>query len=234
MSNDEQKDSAAPPPSAEREWPEELAHFRDPKAVFLVHNTVRGRHNRTLRAQSPVHGGMRQHIGGEHRLVRGRPLELTQKGLERHMKELLEKEKLGLIEVKTRDGRRIDLSTGHIVGGPPPAVNAVPNIRPDSVAHDVNLGGHIMTQFPGDVPVQDTDPNKVPDLFKSAGGENTEEDFPPPGWEAAEGQPPADPLTQADVVDTGNSPEESTEGTLEGSTGSVPPHGGKKKGKSNR
>lgn len=167
----------------EEEW--ETKPVSPAPTLYYIHNTVRSRHNRTIRAQSPVHGGMRQHIGGTYRLVRGRPLAFTADQMGTHREELMTKERLGLIEVRLADGRRVDLQTGEPMPlGAVPPVNSTPNFPLDSAAND-KPAGEAMPQFPGDVPITDEDPNKVPDLLKEAPSDVLE---PPPPEPPVEGE----------------------------------------------
>ena len=134
---------------------------------FGIHNVSRSRHNRTLRAAG-VARGLKQYIGGTHRLIRGQVLVLTAEQIELHLKELQEKEAAGLIEVRTLDGRKLSLNEpGRPVA---PAVPASPAPHPvlDSIANDTQNVGNRVPQFPGGDAHMDEDPNIVPDLVKAA------------------------------------------------------------------
>lgn len=127
----------------------------DPKAQYIIKNVSRGRHNRTLRAQNPAHYRQKHHIGGEHRLRRGRSLVLTEEQLLKHLPELMEKERVGVLEVFTMDGRRIFLNDRKV--SPPPVSPPRPNPLPDSAARDIPAG-QPMPMLPGGVPVTDVAP----------------------------------------------------------------------------
>lgn len=114
---------------------------------YAVHSTVRGRHNRTLRAQSPVHHTLTQHLaGGDYRLVRGRPVQLTEEKFQLLLPELREKAAAGILEVKTLDGRLVDLTTLETSTLPAPVPAPHPPL--DSIAND-KPAGNPMPQFPG-------------------------------------------------------------------------------------
>ena len=108
--------------------------------VFLVHNGARSRTNRALRALQPVHGGLKQFIcDGSRRLVRGRPVQLTEDEIHRHLAELQSLEAKGLIHVTVGDGRPFSLARCEIEPGSPVA-NTRPEMPLDSAARDDNQG----------------------------------------------------------------------------------------------
>ncbi len=127
-----------------------------PPEKFAVHNTVRSRFNRTLRAAAPQHHRLKQHVlPQQHRLVRGRPVIITKGQLIEHVDELRKKAEQGVLEVRTVLGNRIvDLETlkPREMDVTPPA----PNFPLDSVQKDVtNLGGVFIPPFDGAKPITD-------------------------------------------------------------------------------
>lgn len=126
--------------------------------LYTIHSVVRGRGNRALRASMPVHHRFAQYIGKDQkRLIRSRPLVITEEMLMRDLQELKEKAKMGILEVKTGDGRVLDLETMQPTG--PVAVSPpLPNPPLDSAANDKPAGQN-MPMFPGgltqaDIPVE--------------------------------------------------------------------------------
>lgn len=141
----------------------------DPKdTMYFVHNTIRARHNKSLRAAAPIHGGTKQYIGGQHRLIRGRPIALTLQQIGPHIEEIRAKAAAGAIEVRLADGRKVDLNTGRAVGEV--MKNAPPPHPPlDSIAND-KPAGEQRPQMAGGIPEGPTDPNQLPDLLISGKG----------------------------------------------------------------
>ena len=107
---------------------------------FAVFSTVRSRFNRTQRAQAAQHARFKQHVlADQRRLLRARPTIISESELKQYHTELLERHKAGLLEVRTLDGRLLDLETFKIAPAAP-----VENPRPspilDSVANDIPTG----------------------------------------------------------------------------------------------
>lgn len=110
---------------------------------YAIHSMVRSRTNRTARAQAPTHARFKQHVlTGQHRLIRGRPLVITEKTLLDHLGELREKQALNLLEVRTMEGRVVNLNTFEL--GELSPVPLAPHPRMDSLANDIPTG----IQFP--------------------------------------------------------------------------------------
>lgn len=120
--------------------------------TYAIHSTVRGRHNRTQRAMAPAHFRLQQRVGADQaRLVRGRPLIITEDKLLRDLEELKRKQKQGILEIRTADGRRFDLESLQPV--PMAAPTPLPNPPLDSAANDVPAGQPMPT-FEGGKPLQ--------------------------------------------------------------------------------
>jgi hypothetical protein len=135
-----------------------IAALTAPGMKYAIHSTVRGRHNRMERAQAPIHARFKQHVlPDQRRLIRNRPVLISEAELKQHLGELLEQFKLNILEVRTEDGRLVDLEAmaratekvedkrPDIAGidwalDAPPVENHIPNRIPDSVANDVPTG----------------------------------------------------------------------------------------------
>lgn len=93
----------------------------DPKAkkkakkkpeIFHVHSLVRSQETRVQRAQAARRPRFKQMLGGGLiRLVRKRPVPVARPLIEKLRRELLEKEKEGILKVTLPDGRRVDITT---------------------------------------------------------------------------------------------------------------------------
>lgn len=115
---------------------------------YLVHNGSRSTATRMVRASQPRHGGHKQFVcGNDHRLVRGRPVALTEEKLQEHLEELRTKASKGLIYVTTRDGRPFDLADLKPLEAR--RESPLPNPPLDSAARDINRGSD-MTTRPGE------------------------------------------------------------------------------------
>lgn len=120
--------------------------------MYSVHSNVRSR-DRSKRFASIEHRRKKQHIGPtQARLMVGRPLLLSEAQLMAMLDELKVKEAKGLLEVRTPDGRRVDLKT--MTEAPAPVSPPAPHPPLDSAANDIN-GGEKMPQFRGGVPEVD-------------------------------------------------------------------------------
>lgn len=118
---------------------------------YLIHNGSRARGNRTLRANMPVHGGHKQYVMDDFRLVRSRPIQVTKEKLNSHLLELIEKEAQGLLYVTDMELAPVDLQTLNVVG-PPLLVEApIGEFKPDVVANDPPAGRR-MSQYGNELP----------------------------------------------------------------------------------
>lgn len=177
MSNDEQN-------GEEQETSEETVSEETPKPqvvdpanLYYVHNTTRGRHNRTQRAGQAKHAGLKQYIGGgKYRVIRGRPVALTREQVSLHVEELAQKVAAGIFEVRTHDGRIVDMRTGD--AAPRNASAALPRPILDSIANDTQNVGQPMPQYPGG-DIEGT-PGEEPSLLQ-----DREPEPPPPPAPAA-------------------------------------------------
>ena len=159
---------------------------------FLICNSTRGRANRTLRAQQAKHHPLRQHLGGgKYRIIRGRPITLTESEVMTHIKEIREKVLSGALEIRTQDGRLVDVETGEPMTDLQKSM-PLPNPPMDSIANDKQNVGQRMPQFAGGDTEGDT--SDVPALVAGAPVTETEETTP-----AAD--PPAAPPTDDKPAD---------------------------------
>jgi hypothetical protein len=170
-------------------------------SAFYIHNTIRSRHNRTQRAGAATHRGMKQYIGGTHRVIRSQPLAMSEDVFKKHLEEIKAKAKQGLIQVKTRDGRLVDLET-LTPTTPVREGNPLPQPPLDSIQNDMPAGEN-RPQFAGGLPEMKTEEQEgaKPALFEGLdedepeefhGGENTEHNEPP-------GEFPTEPHDHAQV-----------------------------------
>jgi hypothetical protein len=132
-------------------------------ALFAIHSTVRAKHTRTARTASPGTTRLKQFVGrNQTRLVRGRPIFMDEDELVECIDDLREKENAGVIEVRSEDGRLLDLRTLALAE----AKASVPLANPplDSLANDPKRGQYMP---PPDAPMS-YDPNAVPALVSQA------------------------------------------------------------------
>lgn len=140
---------------------------------YAVHSVVRGRHNRTERASLPQKPKRKQYIGVEQfRLTHGRPLLITEEYLHAHLEELRAKQAGHILEVRTTDGRKVDLATLEANAALPAAPK--PEFQLDSVNNDKNypgIPGHLLARNVGgdDLTIPEVlKGNEKPALFKDA------------------------------------------------------------------
>ena len=74
---------------------------------FLLVNTSRGRHTRTARATNPTHKGLAQKLDNGVRVLRGRPTPVGLETLKKILPDVLRRELVGILEVRSMDGRRV-------------------------------------------------------------------------------------------------------------------------------
>jgi hypothetical protein len=121
--------------------------------TLFVHSMVRHLRTRGKRAACPARHRFKQYLfGGTRRLVRRRALPITDRELTAHLGELRDKWRAGILEVRTRDGRIVDLDTLE----PGPKKEPAPRPRPplDSIARDPKTG-IALPQYPGGAPISD-------------------------------------------------------------------------------
>lgn len=105
--------------------------------VYYIHNTSRTVENRLRRYESASHRGLLQFIGGV-RIVRGRPVEVTEDFYIKHIDEISKAVKACVIKVCTPSGAEVDVATG--VPKRAEKVAPLPNFVPDSVVNDPPSG----------------------------------------------------------------------------------------------
>jgi len=156
---------------------------------YKIHNTVRATRTRSVRQAAPQHARLKQFVGGELRVMRGRPITVTQATLEAHLAELKEKAGQGLLEVQTMDGRLVDLTDMSTTT--PSAAPPAPHPPMDSADNDKNQSvGESLPQFPGGVPLGSVG---------SAGGEGS---IPGPlGMEDEEAEEPSPALELEELTE---------------------------------
>lgn len=106
---------------------------------YKVHNGSRDPETRTLRASNANHRGLKLFIPiGQQRVIRGRPVVVTEQQLGENIKEMQALQDAGLIYVTTMDERVVDLHTGE--RAPRPGEPPAPKPPLDDAAKD-NVGG---------------------------------------------------------------------------------------------
>lgn len=83
------------------------------QVVYKIHNLCRAVETRPLRAAATAKRAPKKLLlgGGLVRVVRGRPMPVTESVVRKLQPELLEKEKLGWLKVTTEGGLRVDITT---------------------------------------------------------------------------------------------------------------------------
>jgi len=112
---------------------------------YFVHNTSRSIEHRAKRYAAASHGGLLQFLDGR-RIVRGRPLELSEEAFIANLDALKQAEADGQLEVRTEDGRKIDLDSGETLAAKP--VPPLPIAVLDSAQNDIP-SGRPMPIYPG-------------------------------------------------------------------------------------
>lgn len=118
--------------------------------LYHLMNTCRSVQTRVVRANNPTHSGLKQFIGGTHRLIRQRPLVFSEELLLQHLDEIRKKHAIGMLEVRTPDGRLVDLET--LEPGPSEPTPLKPAPLQDSIANDEPWGERMET-VPGGAPM---------------------------------------------------------------------------------
>ncbi len=102
---------------------------------YVIHVVSHAKHNRSARAALPKNPSKRQYLGeNQIRVVRGRPRVVTEDFVKKYLSQLMAKQEAHEIEVRTPDGRKVDLLT--LTPEPVPAVTPLPHPPLDSVAND--------------------------------------------------------------------------------------------------
>lgn len=218
---------------------------------FAIHSVVRSRHNRTRRASVAANNRHRFKqfvLPQQARLVRGRPVIITEQQLMEHVDELYTKEKAGILEVRTahahrrvdlekivawRDDRRelettADPEIGHLPPAavePPPVEPPVPNpVTPvDEMQH---VGKDWVPPFEGAEKDQGG-----PEIPMEGAAEGAPFDEPGDGTTELMGIPPAMPTPGAPPSTSTEDEEEYTEKPAKTTSGSKPKAPKKKEGR---
>lgn len=148
-----------------------------PEPLYYVHSVVRGRQNRAGRAQLGQRPRLKQFVGHEQvRLVRGRPVVLTETQVRQNLEELRAKVAGHVLEVRTPDGRPVDLDTLT----PAPRLPSPPLPHPplDSIARDTPWGQYVPPNYRTDqlaMPDHVLPPGQKPQLLDHEKDEGLEE-----------------------------------------------------------
>lgn len=109
---------------------------------YALHSIARDNKFRSHRAQLPSHMRKKHYIGsGEIRLMTGRRLIVHEGLVLKHLDELKTKVAAHILEVRTLDGRLVDLST--MEAGPAAPLAVLPHPKLDSAADDLQVGQYI-------------------------------------------------------------------------------------------
>ena len=142
---------------------------------YLVRSVIRGRTNRTARAQQVGRRGFVQRLAGGTILVRrARPARITEAVLLANFEELKKAENEHRVQVTTVTGQYVDLNT--FQAAPLAVAKPLPNPPLDSAKDDKNEGiGY-------NVPATPTGSDVVPELLRGSMPEGTEAQVeqPPP------------------------------------------------------
>ena len=109
---------------------------------YKLHNISRKKQHRTFRAQQAVHTHKKHFIlDNSSRLVAARPQLVSEEVLLRHIDEIRAKAAQYILEVRTPDGRLVDLQTMKALPASPES--PLPHPQLDSVANDTPTGIYI-------------------------------------------------------------------------------------------
>lgn len=109
---------------------------------YVIHSVVRSVHHRTHRAKLPAAVHRKQYVGDvQARLVPGARLMVDDVWVKRNLLELRQKHADHILEVRTTDGRVVDLTT--LEPGPAAPKTPLVNKRLDSVKYDTPTGQYI-------------------------------------------------------------------------------------------
>lgn len=113
-------------------------------SLFQVHSVVRSPRTRTIRAAASVHHRRTQFVlDTQSRLIPNRPITITEEDLRRNLESLKSLEAHGIVEVRTVDGRKVDLET--LEPAPALAMPPLPHPPPDLASLDPRPGQAIFT-----------------------------------------------------------------------------------------
>lgn len=141
--------------------------------VYYVHNTSRSITNRVKRYEAASHRGLVQFLDGQ-RVIRGRPLALSEPSFIKNIDALKLAVAAGYLEVRTADGRVINLDTGE--PGAAAASPPLPITVLDSVKNDPPSGAPMPIYPGGVVQLPTAAPEKVPSSAESAVGDDEDLD----------------------------------------------------------
>jgi hypothetical protein len=155
--------------------------------MYAIHNTSRARHNRKQRAGLPQNPRMKQYVGEtQQRLVRGQPILVSEEMVKRNLAELQAKAAAHMLELRTTDGRLVDLKTMQLA--PQAPTPPLPHPLLDSVRNDRHQwkypeGYKFVPPYQSD---DVTMPNLLPDGEKPQLFAQTDLEMPAPAVAAAQ------------------------------------------------
>ena len=121
----------------------EVVPQASPQVRYQLISVVRSRHNRSQRAALPQAPRRKQYVGdGMLRLAHGRPLIITEEVLRKNLAEIKEKASNHILEVRTMEGKLVDLDTLQPLEGTATVDGDThPQFQLDSIANDKNFPG---------------------------------------------------------------------------------------------
>jgi hypothetical protein len=168
--------------------------------TFYIHNTTRHPATRDLRRSlhGPESSTKNLFIGGILRLVRGRPVAVSEAFVRQHQAELADKEAKGLLAVYTHNSLRIDLSTLEVKKNarvevlPPPEEQEEEAPQEDASLEDTAVGA----SCPDDAPLKELaeeaqGTSELPAFAMAFEGAPEPSDDPPTSPEVPEGHAPS-------------------------------------------
>lgn len=130
-------------------------------AEYFLHSAARARHNRGQRSRAPGRATFVHKVEGL-TVRRSRPVKISEERLQQLLPQISQAVAHGRLEVRTGDGRLVDLSTFQAVGAAP-AVPPQPNFLLDSAAFDKPAGGEVPAYYEGKGPMAEvTAPEILP------------------------------------------------------------------------
>ena len=139
----------------------------DPLVTFMLHSTTRGPANRTARAALPGRLRKKNFIGTDQlRLIHGKPVMITKEVLIRNFEEIKAKAAGQILEVRTMDGRVLDLNT--METPPLPATTPAPDFPLDSINRDTPWGEKMAPHHGDNLGADETQDTGLPELMAQA------------------------------------------------------------------
>lgn len=172
--------------------------------VYRIVSMSKSRATRPHRRAGAARGETKQYVlGGTRRLLPERDVMISHADLLAHRDELLDRSKRGLLEVRTNDGRRVNLTTLEVGTLPPPPTPPAPP--------DFSLEAELRREPPKSVvPATNTvplTPEEASSTVAAMAGVTAEEAEPPPVLEAPEAETTSEPALEETAFEAETAPE---------------------------